>query len=220
MIGLRLWPQPTDGEGSFSKIFIVSFISSYVSLYLPIPPFVRMTHYAVYLAVSNRTARQRAHFVVFVPNESMNSRDPGIDTSSVPIKGTVIHVVGEPLMNGFKLEFKRNYDYATSVDSVLLQKLVLLGYVDGTNVTNLTTESYSLDSIPRSTLEQVATYISPPAAGQNIRTPIDGVSSRERHRKAVVEGRRTNRISYTLRLLPDGARSGPRHTSRSQVTGV
>lgn len=40
-------------------------------------------------------------------------------------------------MQGYVLEFKRNYDCKSSQQ---LQKLVPLGYVDGTNVTNLSTK--------------------------------------------------------------------------------
>lgn len=132
-----------------------------------------MVYRTAYLAVYSRGPRQRAHFSIFIPDESANARDLSNDTSPEPAMGTVIHVVGEPVMSGYALEFKRNYNCKGSRE---LQKMLSLGYVDGNDVTNFSTSGFSRDSIPRSTLERVAAQVPPPPGGQNVRAPIDGVS--------------------------------------------
>lgn len=133
-----------------------------------------MVYRSVYLAVYNRTARSRAHFAIFIPNLAANSTDLSVENDLAEVKGTVIHVVGEPVMQGYVLEFKRNYDCKSSQQ---LQKLVPLGYVDGTNVANPSSTEFSRDNIPKSTVERVAAQVPPPPRGQNVRAPIDGVSA-------------------------------------------
>ena len=133
-----------------------------------------MVRRTVYLAVYSRTARTRAHFAIFIPNQSCNARDLSVETGPDPAIGTIIHVIGEPVMNGYVLEFKRNYD---SKGSRELQKLVCLGDVDDTLVANPSTKLFSKDNVPRSALERVAAQVPPPPRGQNVRAPIDGVSA-------------------------------------------
>lgn len=135
---------------------------------------------AIYLTVSNRTSRQRGHFAIFIPNEP--AADLSIDDDLAKTKGTIIQVVGEPVMQGYKLEFKRNCDCETAHP---VQKLVPLGYVDGKDVTGLSIDieeqGFSTDSTPRSSLERVAAQIPPPPRGQDARAPINGVSACKRY---------------------------------------
>ena len=91
----------------------------------------------------------------------------------------MIHVVGEPFMVGFALEFKRNYSCDTSRE---LRQLIPLGYVDDSNVYDPETELPTKENTPRAVLEHEATKVTPPKGGQDYRVPIDGVSSPESSR--------------------------------------
>lgn len=122
----------------------------------------------LYLAKSG-PASQRSHFAIFIPN-------PDIPLSTDELKisdavGTIINVVGEPLMLGYKLEIKRNY--ACGVNDV--KKLVFLGQVASEHVFQPMSGVYVDDDTPRGKLEQLAAGIPPPPRGQDIRAPIDGV---------------------------------------------
>ena len=78
-------------------------------------------------------------------------------------------------MQGYKLEFKRNCDCGASLHQA--QKLVPLGYVDAKDVADVVEGGFSTDCTPRSTLERAADQILPPPRGQDVRAPIDGVST-------------------------------------------
>ncbi|KAH6645233.1 hypothetical protein BKA67DRAFT_665069 [Truncatella angustata] len=90
-----------------------------------------MTPRSVYLAMYRGSASQRAHFALFIPNATDDRSNISQDFRSISCKGIIIHVVGEPVMNGYTHEFKRNYETNTSRD---LQELVLLGQVDSVNL--------------------------------------------------------------------------------------
>jgi hypothetical protein len=93
--------------------------------------------------------------------------------------GTIIHVVGEPLMAGYALERKRRFDGQNDLE---LKKLIHLGSIDHANVyTDSSLESMIRDHVPKSLIERLAASTPPPPRGQNVRAPIDGVSN-ERHR--------------------------------------
>ncbi|KAI9744323.1 MAG: hypothetical protein M1818_002475 [Claussenomyces sp. TS43310] len=77
-------------------------------------------------------------------------------------------------MAGYALEIKRNYDCSTSLD---LKKLVLLGYVDTTNMHEPTSKAFIREYTAKSMLERYATS-SPPPRGQNIRAPVDSVDTK------------------------------------------
>lgn len=134
-----------------------------------------MSYRSFYLAKYRTSKSQRAHFAIFIPNADSDSDNLGHDFRSRSCKGTVIHVVGEPVMAGYTLEIKRNYECSTSQD---LKKLVLLGYVDTCNVYEPKSSSYVKETSPRSTLERHASTVPPPPRGQNVRAPIDGVGCR------------------------------------------
>jgi hypothetical protein len=133
-----------------------------------------MTHRSVYLAKYRGSPNQRAHFAIFIPNATDDGRDLSREFRSISCKGTIIHVVGEPVMNGYTLEFKRNYECSSSRD---LQEMVLLGYVDPTNLYNPPYTKLVKENTPRETLEREAAVVPPPQGGQNVRAPIDGVST-------------------------------------------
>ena len=141
---------------------------------LVITAFLNMAYRCVYLAKYRTSASQRAHFAIFIPNATDDGRDLTQGFRSTSCTGTIIHVVGEPLMSGYALEFKRNYECSTSHD---LQEMVFLGNVDSTNVYDPSSTKPVRETHPRATLEREATTISPPPRGQNIRAPIDGVSN-------------------------------------------
>ncbi|KAK3935021.1 hypothetical protein QBC46DRAFT_58986 [Diplogelasinospora grovesii] len=134
-----------------------------------------MASRSVYLATYRGSASQRAHFAIFIPNAADDSRDLSVDFRSDSTKGTVIHVVGEPVMNGYTLEFKRNYECKDSRD---LQKLVRLGTVDAANLYDPPSTKFVKESTPRGTLEREAAKVAPPRGGQNVRAPIDGVTTK------------------------------------------
>ncbi|OAA45522.1 hypothetical protein NOR_03311 [Metarhizium rileyi] len=68
-----------------------------------------------------------------------------------------------------------NYECSTSRD---LQELVFLGYVDSTNIYDPSYTKFVKETHPRQTLEREAAMITPPPKGQDIRAPIDGVSTK------------------------------------------
>lgn len=133
-----------------------------------------MAYRCVYLAKNRSATTQRAHFALFIPNAAYNGRDLTQGFRLAPCKGTIIHVIGEPVMIGYTLEFKRNYECGTLQD---LEEMVFLGNVDSTNVYDPSFPNSVKETHPRATLEREATTISPPPGGQNIRAPIDGVSN-------------------------------------------
>ncbi|KAH6884998.1 hypothetical protein B0T10DRAFT_493094 [Thelonectria olida] len=134
-----------------------------------------MTHRSVYLAKYGGSKNQRAHFAIFVPNAQHDRKTVSQDFESRPTSGTVIHVVGEPVMAGYVLEIKRNYECSTSRD---LKKLVLLGHVDASNVHNPSSADYRKENTAKGPLEQYAARVAPPPRGQNVRAPIDGVRTK------------------------------------------
>lgn len=77
-------------------------------------------------------------------------------------------------MAGYALEIKRNDECAHSPD---LKKLVFLGHVATTNIHDNESGDHIKEHAPRGTLESLAATVPPPPRGQNIRAPIDGVST-------------------------------------------
>lgn len=127
---------------------------------------------SVYLAVYRLTPRQRAHFSIFIPDAVVEGQDISTQFKSTSCKGTIIQVVGEPLMAGYQLEIKRNYDCKDYRD---LDKLVLLGQVESSDVFDPEDDIFKSDDSPRAPMERLAAQITPPRKGQDIRAPIDGV---------------------------------------------
>ncbi|KAL8409143.1 hypothetical protein RB594_007553 [Gaeumannomyces avenae] len=134
-----------------------------------------MSSRGIYLAVYRRSTSQRAHFAIFIPNASHDRQDVAQTFRAQSTTGTIIHVVGEPAITGFALEFKRNYECSTSSD---LKKLVPLGQVSADNVYDPPSTVSGREATPRGTLEKEATKISPPKGGQNIRDSVDGVTTK------------------------------------------
>ncbi|KAH8175249.1 hypothetical protein LIA77_03667 [Sarocladium implicatum] len=131
-----------------------------------------MSYLAVYLAKS-RLGYQRAHFGIFIPNEEYNSASLGETFKTEICIGTIIHVVGEPMIVGFSQEFKRNFNCTESSD---LKELVLLGNMLDTHVYKPHQSDPLIERTPRCQLENMAMRVLPPPRGQDIRAPIDGVS--------------------------------------------
>ncbi|KAG2412376.1 hypothetical protein HFD88_009933 [Aspergillus terreus] len=106
----------------------------------------------IYLAVLSNGARP-AHFSVFVP------------TGDKGETGKVIHVTGNPA-TGFFLQFKRNYDLATSEYS--LYNLIPLSRVDDRYIKDTVGSGQPAeDTIARDRLESVATTVPPPGRSAN-----------------------------------------------------
>ena len=133
-----------------------------------------MDQRSVYLAKYRGAASQRYHFALFIPNAVIDGRDLTQDFKSASCKGTVIHVVGEPVMSGYKLEIKRDYECANSRD---LDALVLLGHVDSSLLYNPPVASFIKEDTPRGALERQIALVPPPKGGQNVRAPVDGVNT-------------------------------------------
>jgi hypothetical protein len=86
-------------------------------------------------------------------------------------KGTVIHVVGNP-MAGFFHEFKRNYNTYASKS---LGTVVLLGYIQESLHVDPSSSAFSTDVVALGSLDAAALQV--PAPGQSdVRAPVDGVS--------------------------------------------
>ncbi|CAK1358770.1 unnamed protein product [Cercospora beticola] len=130
---------------------------------------------SVYLAKYRTSSRERVHFAIFIPNAQHDRKDLSETFKSQQTKGKIIQVIGEPLMSGYILEFKRNYDCSTGP---ALKILKYLGSVDDTHLFEPESDELVQESTPRSQLEREAQKIPPPRKGQDIRAPIDGVNTR------------------------------------------
>ncbi|KAF5011383.1 hypothetical protein FDECE_2494 [Fusarium decemcellulare] len=130
---------------------------------------------SVYLAKSRGVSSQRFHFGIFIPNNACDRSTLADDYRLYETLGTVLHVVGEPLMAGFVFEIKRNFDGQHDNE---LKQLVLLGKIDVANLHDSTSEIDVKEDIPRSVVERHAASVPPPPRGQNTRAPIDGVNTR------------------------------------------
>lgn len=114
----------------------------------------------IYLVSSRYSAHQRAHFSIFV----LSAVDPS--------KGTIIHAVGAP-MNGYKLEFKRNYSPdATDIPHQTFR----IGEVDSEHMVDSMGDESTLDSDPQGDIEKVASQCPTPGPSKNFMAPVDGVS--------------------------------------------
>ena len=110
--------------------------------------------------VSSRLApSQRAHFAIFIPS------------TADPQKGTLINVVGAPMI-GYSLEFKRNYALAADQQH---QIITAIGEIDSQNLVDSTNEQESIDSAPRENVEFVAARVAPPRISQNFMAPVNDV---------------------------------------------
>jgi hypothetical protein len=118
-----------------------------------------MSTRTVFLLVYRVQRSQRAHFGIWVPYEEV-----GVD-------GTVIHVVGAPMV-GFMLEFKRRYN---PKETARHPDLVPLGSVDLQHI-HIFGGNKGIDDTPRGDLESVATQIEPPKISANFLAPINDVS--------------------------------------------
>lgn len=163
-----------------------------------------MTTRDIYLAKYRLSANQRAHFAIFVPDGSNDGKGLSRLFKSAPCKGTIINVVGEPVMSGYVLEIKRGYDCSAYHD---LRELIALGPVDK-SILYIPTEEHVVEGdTPRGLLEQEAEKIPPPPRGQNVRAPIDGVSIPLHIYLSTMPGPKQ------LRLTLDDAKSGLRNIS-------
>lgn len=111
------------------------------------------------LVAFRQSARQRAHFAIFVPSD-VGSR-----------RGTLIHVVGAP-MAGYTLEFKRNY---CPEESTQPHSIVAIGAVYSENIADSVGDVQSVDSTPRGNVERAAAQVPPPRISQNFMAPVNNV---------------------------------------------
>ncbi|CAG9955540.1 unnamed protein product [Clonostachys rosea f. rosea IK726] len=146
-----------------------------VTCYPPCQHFSKMSNRSMYLAKYRNTTTQRAHFAIFIPNAEYDRAGLSQDYRSSPCKGTKIHVVGEPMLAGFQLEIKHNYECDTSQD---LNELVHIGHVNPDHVHIPSSSKFREGDNPHGRLESEALKVPPPPNGQNIRAPIDGVTTR------------------------------------------
>ncbi|KAH7313871.1 hypothetical protein B0I35DRAFT_436037 [Stachybotrys elegans] len=134
-----------------------------------------MSSRSVYLAKYRHTASQRTHFAIFIPNLSLEGRHVGSDFRSMSTQGTIINVVGEPLLAGYTLEIERNYECKEQRD---LRELVFLGFIEAGNVFEPENTDHVNGDKPRCTIEEEAARVRPPPRGQDVRAPIDGVNTK------------------------------------------
>ena len=114
----------------------------------------------VSLVSFRRIPNQRAHFAIFIPS------------AADPQKGTLIHVVGAPMV-GYSLEFKRNYAPATTQQP---HTMTPIGHVSAQHVIDSSNAQESVDSTPRCNVETVAARVAPPRISQNFMAPVNDVS--------------------------------------------
>lgn len=103
---------------------------------------------------------RRSHVGLWSPYHNGNGR------------GTVIHVVGAPMV-GFFLEFKRCYDPETTSRKV---QLVALGTVAAQLVHDADDGPLRIDTTPMSELEALAATVKPPGVSRNLLAPSRNVS--------------------------------------------
>lgn len=126
-----------------------------------------MAQRPVYLFVYGRSSRSRGHFAIFIPNALDVNQPPSVNETCT---GTVIHVVGSPLM-GFYHEFKRNYN---TYGSKSFSAAVLLGYVQESLHVDPSTNVVSKDIVPLGALDAAALQVPGPEKS-DVRAPVDGV---------------------------------------------
>jgi hypothetical protein len=139
-----------------------------------------------YLAKYRRSSNQRWHFSIFIPNANYNHVDLSRNPNEVQCKGTIIHVVGEPV-GGYSLQFKRNYECK---DSQQLQEMVLLGQVDDSIVFNPTDTRFLTEVSTRARIDKEAAAVLPPSGHQDVRAPVDGVSIRDELMKSSITNKK------------------------------
>ncbi|KAM5341584.1 hypothetical protein ACJ41O_014615 [Fusarium nematophilum] len=146
-----------------------------------------MSQRSVYLAKYRGDSRTRTHFAIFIPNIDLQSRDVSVDFKDSTCKGTIIQVVGEPLMAGYGLEIKRNYDCTADRD---LGQLIPLGHAAAADIYEPTSPEPLNGDAPRARLEREAAQVAPPPKGQDVRAPIDGVDLIDQEAVEIVQSHR------------------------------
>ncbi|KAK0103141.1 hypothetical protein ONS95_014941 [Cadophora gregata] len=116
----------------------------------------------LYLIASRNSAKQRAHFSIFIPSISN------------PDKGTAIHVVGAP-MAGYMLEFKRHYSPAEAEEKYEMWRI---GETSEENVKDFAGNEFIREHTPRDNLEREATRVPPPRISENFRAPVNDTTNR------------------------------------------
>ena len=77
-------------------------------------------------------------------------------------------------MNGYELEFKRNYNISGSVD---LERAVQIGYIDSRNITDPEDNQFVKNTRVTGNCDAVAKTIRPPGRSADIFAPINDVSN-------------------------------------------
>lgn len=121
-----------------------------------------MSSRTLYLVVERGSARERAHFSVFLPYKGEGTT------------GTIIQVIGAPMV-GYAMEFKRSHDLSQSIG---IQKTFSLGQI-GIEHVHIWTGGPSIDDVPRGNLEQAAAQLPPPRKNENFLAPVNDVSMRK-----------------------------------------
>ncbi|KAH8698965.1 hypothetical protein BGW36DRAFT_426645 [Talaromyces proteolyticus] len=115
---------------------------------------------AISLMTYRNSAKQRAHFAIFVPFASNED------------VGTLINVVGAPMV-GYKLEFERLY---SPLKITQAYDKYPIGRIDSEYI--MDTDSEGIDSIPRGAVEIAASRISPPRISQNFMAPVNDTTNK------------------------------------------
>ncbi|WEW58120.1 hypothetical protein PRK78_003587 [Emydomyces testavorans] len=132
-----------------------------------------------YPIAPNRFNGSRAHWGIFIPNTptpnfpphnpTSAQPDPNLPPNPTPI-GKVIHVTGTPF-TGFGLEFKRNYNLASTGRG---WKKYLLAIIDDKHVNIKRANDdddggkFSIDITPRDELEKQALRVDPPGPREEV----------------------------------------------------
>ncbi|ORY04130.1 hypothetical protein BCR34DRAFT_572953 [Clohesyomyces aquaticus] len=119
----------------------------------------------LFLLLDRPTSTQRAHFSLFHPYTSSNSSPSSL--------GTVIHVVGAPML-GFALEFKRSYSPA---ENGLQNNMTFIGKINTENL-HIWTGEQGIDDVPRGKVEDLAAGIRPPGVSANFFAPLNDTTNR------------------------------------------
>jgi len=114
----------------------------------------------IYLAVFSNGARP-AHWAIFIP------------TSNMEHKGKLIHVTGSTA-TGFYLEFKRNYDFASTARRY---QIVPLAQVNDQYIADTVGSGATTNTTAHDRLESVATVVQPPGRSPNPFDPAVRMSS-------------------------------------------
>lgn len=163
---------PLASLPQYRTLFFILLLSPYQYSTMPNRP--------VWLIKFRPSARQRAHFSIFIPFPQHSNENPNNKNS--PCRGTIIHVVGTPV--AMALQFKSNIACNTTRS---FESAVLLAYVDDSLIVDQTPSPSRPNEVlerdnPIGKIEREALHIRPPRGG-NVLAPVNDVRPQSKSKR-------------------------------------